>query len=253
MLNALAFAARGVEIRFQHPVRVAEKLWLVDAYFPALRLAVEVDEGHHIGQIEADGARAGAISQALDCTFERIDCHSQPVFPQLDRLVAKIKQRCAELALPAWHPPAPEIRTLGIYSGRHLELLERTGALADVTALAQQVEALGVMVDLKKRFNGLPDRENGNAGLTFSVHGVGFILYTRATRGGFKLLVQGAPSNSGERLKSAGFELKPHQPNWPSGGPRYLTLSCFQTSQPPEEILRKLAEVLGRLDSPVAP
>ncbi len=57
----------------QHVVRPGGRRAMTDLFFPQLRLHVEVDEGHHKVQVEADAEREADIINATDHTIERVD------------------------------------------------------------------------------------------------------------------------------------------------------------------------------------
>ena len=69
--------------------------YLIDLYFPQFKLAIEIDESHHLSQEEADKYREKEVTHLLNTKFERINCTKNASFEsvnhQIDQLVNKIK------------------------------------------------------------------------------------------------------------------------------------------------------------------
>ena len=203
VIGALFALLRDCEIRFQYCVEVKGRRRLLDAYLPAIKLAIEVDEPHHRFQSDADEARREEVEQAIGCSFHRIDC-TKPVLHQVDDIVKQIRKKLASQQLPPWHHPAPETpRQTGLYVADMVSRLERSGATAGVRDFAVQVAQLGWEVDPVRRFNGLPDPGNGGAGFCASYDGINVIVTMRSRMAGFRLLIAGWPDDatSGPRLR----------------------------------------------------
>ena len=73
VLYALHYRLRNVLIHSQFPVLVpgADAVYYLDAYLPALKLAIEIDEPHHDRQVERDAEREDNVKEILGCEFRR--------------------------------------------------------------------------------------------------------------------------------------------------------------------------------------
>lgn len=67
------------------------KRYLIDLYFPQFKIAVEIDESHHLSNEEADRAREREIISSADVKFFRIQCNHnsniESVHESIDKLI----------------------------------------------------------------------------------------------------------------------------------------------------------------------
>ncbi|MCK8045593.1 hypothetical protein MSG37_11935 [Shewanella sp. 1CM18E] len=85
---------------------------LTDLYLPQLKLHIEIDEGFHQGQIDADKIRELDIITATDHQIKRIDAavSIEQINTQVDKIVADIKQMInAQKQSGCFQPWNPEI------------------------------------------------------------------------------------------------------------------------------------------------
>ena len=85
VVSRIIHLLNDTEIQFttQQLVRNEEgKRYLIDLYFPQFKIAVEVDESHHLSNEEADRAREREIISSADVKFFRI---------QIDKLINQIR------------------------------------------------------------------------------------------------------------------------------------------------------------------
>ena len=86
---------REIEIATQQLVNTRKGRFLLDLYFPQIRLAIEVDEAHHEKYEKQDNYREQAVIDAQDVRFERIKIKGQSieaVNARIERVVRVIKQ-----------------------------------------------------------------------------------------------------------------------------------------------------------------
>lgn len=71
------------------------KRYLIDLYFPQFKIAVEVDENHHLSNEEADRTREREIISSADVKFFRIQCdhnsNIESVHESIDQLIDEIR------------------------------------------------------------------------------------------------------------------------------------------------------------------
>lgn len=71
--------------------------YLIDLFFPQFNLAVEVDEGYHNNQIDADKHREQEVVDAANVIFRRIKCDGnaslESVHEAIDDIVKELKRR----------------------------------------------------------------------------------------------------------------------------------------------------------------
>ncbi len=85
-----------IEFTTQQLVRVEDKRFHLDLYFPQLQIAVEVDENYHKNQVEKDKEREKAVIDAVNLDFERIDASGKSfidVCARVDDVVRLVKSR----------------------------------------------------------------------------------------------------------------------------------------------------------------
>lgn len=137
VVYALHYALRDVKIESQYRVGP----YLIDAFVPALNIAIEIDEPHHSSRSEEDAIRESAIKKDIDCEFWRIDIEKN-VYEQVDEIVKFINEQ----KLEPWEHEIP-VRTTGAQDGKytaaHLEALEQAYTPRFVSTLRAMVEALG--------------------------------------------------------------------------------------------------------------
>lgn len=94
VVSRIIHLLNDTEIQFttQQLVRNEEgKRYLIDLYFPQFKIAVEVDESHHLSNEEADRAREREIISSADVKFFRIQCNHnsdiESVHESIDQLI----------------------------------------------------------------------------------------------------------------------------------------------------------------------
>lgn len=98
VVSRIIHLLNDTEIQFttQQLVRNEEgKRYLIDLYFPQFKIAVEVDESHHLSNEEADRAREREIISSADVKFFRIQCDNnsniESVHESIDQLINQIR------------------------------------------------------------------------------------------------------------------------------------------------------------------
>lgn len=98
VVSRIIHLLNDTEIQFttQQLVRNEEgKRYLIDLYFPQFKIAVEVDESHHLSNEEADRAREREIISSADVKFFRIQCNQnsniESVHESIDQLIDEIR------------------------------------------------------------------------------------------------------------------------------------------------------------------
>lgn len=257
VLHALAYALRDVHIAFQHHVPVAlpgRKRFLIDAYFPAIDLAVEVDEDYHGTEAQKDNdlLREAEIRRLLRCDFIRIDVWGAPVFPQIDSLVAKVRERLQERATAPWFRPAPEERASGEFKAGMIDELERAGAFAFMEGFADEVRELGFVVNTGS-INNVPSPANGEAGFILRLDDLVFTVNRRASPG-LRLLIGDVTTS--DAMEALGYHMKPHQPMPNREDPRkakYFSFAQIERRHDREGLLALLREIRDRRRAVGAP
>lgn len=250
VLHALAFALRDVHISFQHHVPVAlpgRKRFLIDAYFPAIELAVEVDEDYHgtEDQKAADRLREAEIRRLLGCDFRRIDVWGAPVFPQIDGLVNMVRERLAARRIEPWFRPAPEERAGGEFKAKNIDELERAGTFAFMEDFADEVRKLGFVVQAGS-INNVPSPASGEAGFILRFEDLVFTVNKRKTPG-LRLLV--ADAATADSLEALGYAINPHQPPTRVQPPRknkYFSFAEIEDRLDREGVLALLRDIRDR-------
>jgi len=91
---------RELELTTQQLVRTKNGRFLLDLYFPQLKLAIEVDEPHHDAQVNHDKTREKAVVEVGDVHFERVrikDQSNSAVNFRIDEVIGVIRQKKKEL------------------------------------------------------------------------------------------------------------------------------------------------------------
>ena len=182
VLYALHYRLRNVLIHSQFPVLVpgADAVYYLDAYLPALKLAIEIDEPHHDRQVERDAEREDNVKEILGCEFWRIKC-DQSIYVQVDQLVDHVNKRVAEEKIESWvHQPVRSHFKSGDYSQRHIDELELNGIPDLVDALAAELSSEGNEVS-PGSVRGIPNPGNGEMGFLVRRCGMVFAFYARKT------------------------------------------------------------------------
>lgn len=137
VVYALHYALRDVKIESQYKVGP----YLIDAYIPALKIAIEVDEPHHQSRREEDSLRESAIKRELNCSFWRVDIE-RDVYKQVDEIVNFVK---GENLAPWIHEIQTRTTSIqdGNYTSANLEALKQAGTYDFVLALRTKIELLG--------------------------------------------------------------------------------------------------------------
>jgi very-short-patch-repair endonuclease len=207
VLHAIAFALRDIHILFQHYVFSDKSncAYYIDAYFPGINIAVEIDEEHHksVQNAERDRIRQLEITEIFGCEFIRINAYSKPVFQQVDNLIDTIRAKLILNAIPVWQRKAPEEQFRGgVYSAEHIEQLEESGAFVFMENLAEEVRDIGFRVTFES-LDGIPSPGNGEAG--FSVRGYGLtMILLRRSKPTLKLLAMN--QGSADLLANRGYQ-----------------------------------------------
>lgn len=94
VVSRIIHLLNDTEIQFttQQLVRKKDgKRYLIDLYFPQFKIAVEIDESHHLSNEEADRAREREIISSADVKFFRIQCNHnsniESVHESIDKLI----------------------------------------------------------------------------------------------------------------------------------------------------------------------
>lgn len=93
---------REIEFTTQQLIRTAKGRFLLDLYFPQLKLAIEVDESYHSrdNQVAKDKEREKAVVDVSQVEIERVNASGQSfddVISRIDALVSSIKEKKKEL------------------------------------------------------------------------------------------------------------------------------------------------------------
>ena len=98
VVSRIIHLLNDTEIQFttQQLIRKKDgKRYLIDLYFPQFKIAVEIDESHHLSNEEADRAREREIISYVDVEFFRIKCDNnsniESVHKRIDTLIDKIR------------------------------------------------------------------------------------------------------------------------------------------------------------------
>lgn len=180
VLYALHYELRDVEVLSQYHVSVGNKTYKIDAYFPAINLAVEVDEPYHNHQIEIDTFRQTQIEGFLKCKFVRVNCE-RSIYKQVDEIVKLVKTKIEEQGIEPWEY---EPRALGVqdgqYSQKHKQSLEDAGIPEIMGVFATELESEGFVVT-EGRIKGIPNPGNGELGFLVKHSCIEFAVYARAS------------------------------------------------------------------------
>ena len=179
------------QILIEHP----SHQYRVDIYFPALNLAIEIDEKHHNSPENAasDAERQAAIEQDLACTFRRVKVEGAggSLYAQLAALTEYLDEQTRDV--PNWEGPkvqgkrAQPQRPSGQYSEDNLRLLEAAGIPGIVAHMVEQLSALGIAT----RDIGEPlSPGSGEMGFAIDLPGINFVVSVRPN-GSIKTLVVG--------------------------------------------------------------
>lgn len=181
-LYALHYSLRDVLIHSQHAVvaKGRDKPYYIDAYLPDLNLAIEVDEPHHVRQLEEDIVREREIQEKIGCRFIRISC-DESIYDQVDRIVDEVRALIKENNVKPWrHQPKPSHLRTGEYKAHHVSQLEENGIPDLMESFANDLLLEGNEVfDGKK--NGIPEKSNGELGFLVKRNGFTFAIYARHT------------------------------------------------------------------------
>ena len=146
VIYALHYALRNVQINSQHSV---ENIYKIDAYLPAIKLAIEIDEEYHLNNLVNDNIRQKFIEQTLGCTFIRINV-TENVYDQVDRIVKYVN----EYNLPAWVHEIPQtITNTGEFSATKRDKLEKSGTYIFIEKFKSKCIEMGLTV-LKEKTDG---------------------------------------------------------------------------------------------------
>lgn len=73
------------------------KYALIDLYYPQINLAIEIDEPHHLDNVEADIERQKAIEKKLQCKFVRFNIDQGTIMSDLEIAKEDMLERMATL------------------------------------------------------------------------------------------------------------------------------------------------------------
>lgn len=176
VVYALHYALRDIEILSQHAVSTDGKTFFIDAYIPALNIAIEIDEPHHNNQQEEDIERQRLIEEKLGCEFIRVTC-DRSLYDQVDEIVKRVKAN----NLPQWihQPRLINIRS-GEFTQNHIDDLEANNIPELMNILAEELEQEGNIIKQGSIF-GIPSPGNGELGFLLEREGLTFAFYGRKT------------------------------------------------------------------------
>lgn len=214
VLYALHYMLRDVEILSQYlVVDGSNNQYYIDAYLPAMNLAIEIDEPHHDYQVESDKKRQEVIQEILNCNFIRIDCEDS-IYEQVDAIVALVKRA----NLPSWeYRPRPLNIHTGAYSQQQIENLEANNIPELMGEFAEELRRDGYAVE-DGNIRGIPNPGNGELGFLVKRANITFAIYARSTGRVNVRVMDIAPVIAGGLTPS----LVPRQLN--NGIPRYYAL-----------------------------
>lgn len=227
VVYSLHYALRDVLIVSQQPVFVAgrDAPFYIDAYVPALNLAIEVDEPHHNRYIEEDRYREDQIKRKLGCDFLRITTDAS-VYAQVDRAVELVKSRVEEYGIPPWvHVPKQSNLRNGEYKENHIAQLQENGVPELVDALREELANEGNRV-VEGNVYGIPSPANGEIGFLVHREGYVFAFYARAS-GRLNVRVMKLPEDA-----SADVVEKLHPRQKRKNGCRYYALPDNKNGYP---------------------
>ena len=183
VLYALHHSLRDVLIHSQHAVMVdgRDSPYYIDAYFPDLNLAVEIDEPHHVRQHEADSIREQEIKKKIGCSFIRINC-DESIYGQVDSVVDHVRALIKERDIRPWHhQPKPSYLRTGAYKAHHVKKLEENGIPELMESFENDLLTEGNDVFHGESKNGIPSISNGELGFLVKRNGFTFAIYARQT------------------------------------------------------------------------
>jgi len=241
VVYALHYALRNVEILSQHVVSTTEKPFLIDAYIPALNIAIEIDEPHHNNQQEDDIRRQRLIEGKLGCEFIRVTCdHS--LYEQVDEIVKKVKAN----NLPQWiHQPRHINIRSGEFTQNHIDELEANNIPELMNILAEELEQEGSIIKQGSIF-GIPSPGNGELGFLLERAGLTFAFYGRKTG---RVNVRVLSINDSVPQAFVDQYLYPRQKNETKyKGPRFYALFNDLKSYPNRDVAKqKFYELISKL------
>ena len=176
VMYALHYALRDVLIESQYSVGT----YLIDAYMPDLKLAIEIDEKHHKNNVDEDKRREDYIVQKLGCRFIRIDVQ-ESIYEQVDRVINEV----ISLNPPKWiySPPATESgRYTGMFSALKHEGLSKSGTYEFVASLRKKFDELEFKTSDCTIPGHIPEA-NGYLGFMVNMDGIEFsIVVTKSNK-----------------------------------------------------------------------
>ena len=180
VVYALHYALRNVEILSQYHVATENGSFKIDAYLPAIKLAVEIDEPYHERQHEKDARRQEVLEKKLGCCFYRINC-KESIYRQIDKLVELVEEETKKRCLDPWvYEPKRRGINDGEYSKGQRERLEEAGIPDMMDALADELKREGNEI-FEGSIRGIPSQSNGEYGFLLKNSGFTFALYARAS------------------------------------------------------------------------
>jgi very-short-patch-repair endonuclease len=156
-IYALHYALREVEIISQYSVPP----YKVDAFIPAARIIIEIDEPYHKDNKVNDAIRQKYIEEKVaGCTFIRIDVDLD-FYKQIDNVVELIKSK----NIPKWTYSVPE--KIKNYTGERAKLKNQSLLAAGVYEYID--ELINECNDMGLSTSELTSSDKGNGMLSFRV------------------------------------------------------------------------------------
>jgi very-short-patch-repair endonuclease len=234
VLYALHFALRDVQILSQYHVLCEQTDYYIDAYMPAINLAIEIDEPYHQQQVNADKKRELAIKHKLGCDFFRVVC-SESIYAQVDKIIARINS--ANLRAWLYKRPQPNQRT-GEYSDSNWNALKQAGIPEMMDAFMANFEMEGYAVEHGK-VNGVPSPSNGEYGFLLKYKGFIVAIYARKS-GKVRITVVHLADNISEGTFKAFLEPRQMKNN----KPKYYVIKKYLDSLNNTEDAKKAVDWL---------
>jgi len=147
VMYALHYALSDVLLESQYPVQGPEgEQYYVDGYFPELKIAIEVDEEHHLVNKETDERRQKFIEDELKCDFFRIDVSVGSIYEQVAHIVSTVKDRRKELDIAPWNHQFPEPYT-GEFTNDKKNALKENNVYEYVNEFRERCRNNGLVVE----------------------------------------------------------------------------------------------------------
>jgi very-short-patch-repair endonuclease len=182
VIYALHYALRDVKILSQYYVQTeCKKTFFIDAYFPDIKLAIEVDEPYHDQQKETDSEREKEIKKMLDCTFLRVH-HRSSIYEQVDQIVNLVKEKIKLQGVKPWEYKLKALQgNSGEYTEENLNKLKDAGIPELMSVFSSELEEEGFELSEKPNSRGIPSPGNGEHGFLAKHSQIEFAIFARAS------------------------------------------------------------------------